>query len=209
MEMVAEMSVTSAAPLRSIRVASWVDADGEPDVVTAPSLGSLVAAGDFGADLTLTDESARRSAGSVKVFGVLDGAAIRAVRDLEKVIVGAMRESLIFAGVKAGLSELPTTLADFAAAARIGRLQTLGIDGGFAVASSSIAAASIGSLRLGPVAPPESERSLPFGIAADRVGAYRRERSLSDFGPPGPATFAGLDEPGVADARENFRLEIL
>jgi len=52
----ADLTVNSQMPVKSIAAASWLDADGQADEITAPWLAALSIAGGFGAGLTLTGD---------------------------------------------------------------------------------------------------------------------------------------------------------
>jgi hypothetical protein len=51
---VSELTLNSAAPIKTLDVASWTDADATPDVITAPSLDTLRVRGNFAAGLQLS-----------------------------------------------------------------------------------------------------------------------------------------------------------
>ncbi|MCE9590867.1 MAG: LEPR-XLL domain-containing protein [Planctomycetes bacterium] len=72
---VAEASLTTQMPIKSLTVANWLDTDATPDVITAPAIASLKSTGDFEAGLTITGGNpAAVSLGSAKITGDLNEA---------------------------------------------------------------------------------------------------------------------------------------
>jgi hypothetical protein len=67
--------------------------------ITAPSIGSLLIAGDLESDVTLTDAAAAMSIGKLTVAGVVRSADIRAASHLGTITVNGAENSLFFAGV--------------------------------------------------------------------------------------------------------------
>lgn len=55
---VRNLNIVSATPISSITVDEWIDDDATPDSIEAPWLHNLSVAGDFGADIKLSDPSA-------------------------------------------------------------------------------------------------------------------------------------------------------
>lgn len=87
---VANLSITSASGIKSIKVAgSWIDDDTTPDVIAAPWLGSLTVGGDLQASLNLTGEGAKanKALGKVQVGGSLSGAEWQVTGDVSEVRV--------------------------------------------------------------------------------------------------------------------------
>ena len=83
-DLVAEMSIQSATPVRSLVVTQWLDNDAAPDVISAPYMATLNATGDkkrslpgdFEADLNLRSQDVTGvSLRSFKAFGSVTGAA--------------------------------------------------------------------------------------------------------------------------------------
>jgi len=74
-----DLSITSKTPVRSITATTWLDTNETPDSITAPWLGMLTTRGDkktsvagnFSANLTLTDSNVRQTLGKVQVSGTL------------------------------------------------------------------------------------------------------------------------------------------
>jgi len=145
-------------PIKSLTVIDWQDTDGT-DIITAPSLGKLTAmgrranrktgapavAGDFEANLALTDASAKATLGSAKIAGDLAatlwdiagpmgaltvkgtarGAAfdapltVRAGGSIRGLTLGAVEHADFLAGVAALGGRRPTAAGDFADPAAI------------------------------------------------------------------------------------------
>lgn len=67
---ITDTSITSAEPIRSLKVASAVNSDGTADNISAAGITSLASSGDFGASINLSGENNLRS---MKVGGNLTG----------------------------------------------------------------------------------------------------------------------------------------
>ena len=81
-DQVAEMSILSATPFKSLTVTQWLDNDGAADAISAPSIAALTVkgdpkrslAGDFEADLNLQSQDAKGvSLGAFKAIGSVTG----------------------------------------------------------------------------------------------------------------------------------------
>gem|GEM_PF-6623419 len=70
---VTDLTFNSDTPLKSLTVNNWQDNDPNPDTITGPWLKKLIARQNFAADLTLTDDSAPKTLGNVKVKGSITG----------------------------------------------------------------------------------------------------------------------------------------
>jgi hypothetical protein len=83
-DLVADMSILSATPVKSLKVTRWLDTDGTADAISAPSVASLTVKGDkkrllagnFQADLNLLSQDAKGvSLGTFKAAGSVTDAA--------------------------------------------------------------------------------------------------------------------------------------
>ena len=93
---VAELSIESAVTIRSITATEWLDVDGTPDVIEAPSIGKLnvrgdrrsAIDGDFQADLVLDgpDDGPQGLTGA-QVRGSLTGADWEIIGDVGRIVV--------------------------------------------------------------------------------------------------------------------------
>ena len=102
---VADLSIGSAVGIESITAVAWLDVDGTPDTITAPSLGQLAirgsrragVSGDFQSDLNLTGATgeASRALGYVQIAGTLADAAWTVAGDIGRIdAVGVSNWSL-------------------------------------------------------------------------------------------------------------------
>ena len=66
-----DTDLTAAGPVRQVRVGSWTGTDAEPDVITAPSIGSFQSTGDFTGDVNLSGTAGSRSLNSARVGGAV------------------------------------------------------------------------------------------------------------------------------------------
>jgi len=176
-ELVSDVTLTTASPIAALRVRRWADLNAEPDVITAPSIGLVRTfagrgvTGSFEADLNLTDVGGV-SLGKMNVAGGLNGATIRAAGSVGAVTVSAMHDSLLLAGAKGDLAALPTAASDFVAASSIGSFVVTG-KAAATFSDTVIAASSIGKVRMGKVGTNAVARTT-FGVAAVSIGDYRR-----------------------------------
>lgn len=69
-----DTDITSSAAIKSIRFGSWTSDDSEPDVLTAPFVGTLQSAGDFAGGLTVNGAPLARTLNNVRVGGAVSGA---------------------------------------------------------------------------------------------------------------------------------------
>ncbi len=161
-DQVAETSITSAMPIRSIRMIEWLDMDDQLDTITAPWIGTIttvgrknVSTGDFMADVHLTAAGPKNvSLAGLTVAGWLDGSRITTQTGIGTVTVGGMRDSDIFAGVADvdNILGLPDPTMDFDALATAAAIKTVTIrgtmrdDAGFATLNANIAAPTISKI---------------------------------------------------------------
>lgn len=109
---VAELSLESLTPIRSLKLVRWLDAAGEADYVEAPSLGSLKVTGDrrngvrgdFQADLRLSGDgvaAGRNVLGSVSITGYAEDASFAIGGNVGTMTVGALDTVDILVGCTA------------------------------------------------------------------------------------------------------------
>ena len=169
---VADLSVTSAMPIRSLTATEWLDA-GSNDTFQAPSVGTLTIRGNrrlgflgnFEADLVLTNELAAQSLATMTVAGWLKGSVTSARSAIGSVTVGGLQDSAIFAGVDNSLMQLPDPATDFDLETSIRSVTVRGIDPAApSTINSHLAAANLGTISLVGV---QFENGVtPFGLAA-------------------------------------------
>jgi hypothetical protein len=191
-----EVSLIVAGDVKSIKLGSWIDNDGTPDGIAATNVNSLTAQGNFGAGI------AAGTIAKVNVGGTIVGSAIRATVNLGSLSAGGLRNSFVFAGMRADLSDLPTSTADFSNGIAAIRSITLKgkLPGTFA--NTHIAAPSIGKLSLGPIATYNALH--PFGVAGDRVDAFSAASNQR-----GAFKLARQEPPTVAVSEDDFVVRVL
>lgn len=206
---VSQLSIDTASPIASLTAVNWNEPGMTRGQIDAPWIGSVHVAGNFAANVNLTSSNHGTSLEDFVVEGALAAVQIRAAVSIQRLIVGAINNSLVFAGVLSGLSALPQGADDFATSAKIGSFTATGIAGQmFAVTASNIAAFSIGKLSLAAISP--SNNGIAFGVAALSVGSYRRGPThIENPHPPKPVTLRNLDTPGVDDQKQDYKLTIL
>lgn len=64
-----DTDLTAAVDVRQLRVGSWGGTDADPDVITAPAIGTLQVTGDFTGNLNLNGPAGSRSLNSARVGG--------------------------------------------------------------------------------------------------------------------------------------------
>jgi subtilisin family serine protease len=183
---VTDTSITSAEPIRSLRVARWLDGDATADAISAPSIGTITSLSDFGADVTAGSLLGLNVRGTLGGSNVLVNGLIRAVR------LGAASASRVFAGVNG--TALPDSRDDF--------LNPQAAIGSFTVRSGSfsntlVAAPAVGRVLLGSVA--TGNNGTPFGVAADELRSLRTPT----------ITVLNATEPSASRTEQDFVVRIV
>jgi len=192
-------SLTSLTPIKSLTVTDWTGAS-PAGQITAPWIGKLTAkgnrkagvAGDFLADLTLTDPPGTKpTLAAAKIAGSITGAAWEIAGDMGKltvlgavtdsrlrtegsmagVTVGASDGSDFLAGVDAAVNSPPDGIDDFVnVLAAIKSFKVKGIKGDTAprwfFAGSNVSAATIGTVKL---------LNVDFDNGTDEFGVWARD----------------------------------
>jgi hypothetical protein len=97
--------------------------------VTAPSVGTMVIKGDMAADVTVTGaDPTKKALGALRVKGAVTGSDIRVAGNVGAVVVGAFRDSRLFAGYAGpddgrGAFNLPATVGTFRATGKFDDFQ--------------------------------------------------------------------------------------
>ena len=149
--------------------------------ITAPGLGTVSIkgdakahiAGDLGATVTLSGEgfaAGKATLGSLTVAGTLREASVRSAGSIGAVTLGAITDSLIFAGVANDVTGLPAELQN--PLASIASLTVKGTSSAASFTRSLVAAGVLTNVKLKVVAP--SNGGQVFGFAADKIKAYSR-----------------------------------
>lgn len=152
-----DTSITSAIPIRSITAGAYLNTDGVPDYITAPSVGTINVKGNFGGTVVT------QSVAAIRVKGSIDGASIRASDSIGNVVAGSINASTLFAGVADSVSVLPSTASDFTN--QSSRIASVKVKSG-SFSDSLIAGWSVGHLKLGAV---NSGSVANFGVTANHV----------------------------------------
>lgn len=189
-----DLVVVSAAPIKSLRAAQWVDTGGTVDSLTAPLLSSGTIKGDFSADLIVGQLQ------RFNVNGAITGSDVRSEGDVTSLRAGSLNASRIFAGVKATQTGLPDSMDDFAnPAARIGNVSVRS-KAATGFMETLIAAPNVGALSLGSVV--TGSFNGPFGVTADNLGTLRATAGSK-------LALKGLSEPGDSVSDGDFFVRVL
>ena len=132
----------------------------------ASSIGRLLVAGDFSADVSVGSIS------SINVGGTISGAQIRATGSIGSLTAGALVDSNVFAGVDPAVAALPSSAAAFAASSKINSVTVTGRGQTYAVRGSNVAAASLGRISFGAVK--TDNGGAQFGLAAHQLVSFTR-----------------------------------
>jgi hypothetical protein len=192
-----DLSIAAAAAIKSIKAAEWLDADGTPDVITAPTINAIAVKAAFQADVTAG------VIGKITVGGEMAGVAFRADQSIARITAGSIKGSSVFAGVIG--TALPTSPDDFTGGAvgtsAIRALKVKSKAGG-SFSDTRIAAAQIAKLALGSINTVNGGMS--FGVAGLTI---KTVTGLTDAGSVVKAT--KLDDPGSSQAVGDFMIRLL
>ena len=194
---VRDLTVASASPIDRLSAYVWKDLDLAADVITAPSVGAVVARppphrlnpADFAADFNVTAGGIR----SLDVRGTLNRAVIRTAGSIGAVKVRTADECVVFAGVAPSLAA-PASAADFVADASIGTFRARSTFG------TLVAARSVNRYQVGTVN--RGIHELPHGLFATAVGSYAR-------GGDPPVHTSRRTTPSVFDESDLYVAKIL
>ena len=185
----ADLTVTTQSPISRLIATRWRDDDVLDDVVTAPSIGSILFRPsrlfsfpvECYADFNVTGGGT--SLKLLDVRGELVRSVVRTAGSIGSVRAVSLVDSTVFAGVAPGVTDLPASRAEFAAQATIGSLRVSpGIS--FPVASGiRVAAWSIGRFQVMSVGPGRFSPDAPTGLAATSVGSYFRGSAAAGVSP--------------------------
>ena len=194
-DQVADLSIASAMPIRSLTATEWLDAGGD-DGIEAPSLGTLTIRGrrggplgNFEGNLTLNDAAARQSLSTMTVAGWLQ-AQVRAASAIGSVTAGGLRHASLFAGAGGAVTGLPQPATDFVASTSIRSVRVGGIKGEtFSTIDSSIAAWNLGTITL--VGVKFDNGITPFGLAAHTLSRLSYRNGTTYYYWPNPKDKSG------------------
>ena len=204
-----DLSLTSAAPVRSMTAAGWTDGAAGTDALTAPSVGSLTVAGGFDADVTLSGTGLALRTATVRgsITGgtwtlAAGGAAAVTVRGND---AGSLTAKSV-GSLKVGGNLSAATIILTGGGARAVDLSTLAVTG--TVAGSTIsAAAGVGTVTVGGMA----DSTLYAGVTAGTTGLPSAASELTgagsirSFTAVGRSPFAASDVAAYAAASVTLR----
>ncbi len=203
---VAEASLISQTPLKSVTVTEWIDADATADEIQAPWIGKLTTKGDriaglpgsFQADLVLDGAGAvKATLGSAKIAGDLtdvlwnltgnmgkltvNGSAVnstvRTTGSMAGITLGAAHGSDFLAGISPSAGRHATGYSDFQSSRMIGSVKIKGLSTpGRYFTDSSFSAAALGSVSL--LNADFDNGGEEFGIFARADGSGKEIRSV-------------------------------
>lgn len=175
-DQVADLSIDSAMPIRSITVAEWLNPTPSPSGITAPWVGSLAitgrggASGDFEGYLQLTSTAAKQNLGTMTVAGWLSASDVHSAGPIGAVTVGGARSSRILAGVNARVTDLPGSIDDFGVLTSIKSLTVKGMAGqAKCFINTDVAAWTLGAVSVRGV---ETTNGHAFGIVGHSLTSY-------------------------------------
>ncbi len=191
-----DVSLAVTGDVKSIKVGTWADADETPDRIAATNVASLTAKGDFSADI------AAGTIGKLSVSGAIHGSEIRGTVNVGTVSAAALRNSIVFAGIRADVSVLPSATGDFSNGVAAIKSITLTNKLPSTFAGSIVAAPTIGKLSVGPIA--TFNGFFEFGVAADRIDSFSGSTNLR-----GAFKLPTQDPPTTAVSEDDFVLRVL
>ncbi len=166
---VSESSLNAGMIISSLKAIQWLD-EVEVAAIVAPSLGSLAIAGDFEADLHLSDTTSRTALNKADIKGNLRDATWRLASHVGTIKAAAIFDSAILLGLKESADPGLLDADDFLRDLLIRSLTVTGhreAPQAPAVVDFLLAASRIGSLRLARIDAGETEQ--PHGIVASTI----------------------------------------
>lgn len=204
---VANANIDAAGAIGSISVIEWL-----AGAIEAASITSLTAtgdkksniAGDFSADVALTNANLAPTLGKLTVAGTLRDVTIRSAGTVSAVTLGAMNGSRLLVGVAQGVTSLAPDAASFLfqpTKPSLGSMTVKGLVGGPpSLLGSIINAWNIGKATLKLV--DSASTGEPFGIAASVIGVLSFQAAGLNTGKP--VTLKSLDTPAdLSDPKKN------
>jgi|GEM_PF-327179 len=161
---VGQLNLTSAQPIGTLSALEWLDATGDANVITVPSLGSLVIkggtgiTGNLGASLVVSNAV---SATNVSVKGTLQDSTLTSKGNFGTITLGGLTGSSIFAGSDA-----------------LGEYLQRGTIGSLAITGTTFTDATIGTAGIGKLT---SKGAIPQ-LALTGSGPGRAEISIATGG---------------------------
>jgi subtilase family serine protease len=183
---VANSTIASSIPIRSLTAVAYTNTTTGTLPITAPSVGTVRVRQNF--DGTIETSTLQ----SLTVGGIIHGGA-RATASIGLVTALGAVNANFFAGIANGVTGLPTLVSQFTnQAANIGMIRIKSV-----FSASLIAAEELDSVRIGKVV--TAPGSATFGISAGRVGMIR-----TVAGPAGQ--IVNLTSPSTGLTVDNFSI---
>jgi hypothetical protein len=197
-DQVMNASLSTDSPIRMIRVNRWLDRNGARDQIVGPWATKIDSRGEFEANVILSDPTVSYSLKKLTASLWLSNCEIRTASSIGTVSTARMDGVTLYAGIAAGVSELPADISAFASDAMISKLVVSG-DGGSSPAfeHSRVAASLLRKVQLGDVS--GANGGIACGFAAHEVTKYTR---------PGVA-LKKLSDPGDHDAVDDYVLRVI
>lgn len=192
-----DLSIVAPSGIRTLKASQWLDINTTPDVIITSTLTSLSVKGPFQADIS-ADVIDR-----ISISGALSGASIHATTLIGSVSAASASDSLIFAGVKSGVTTLPDALDDFANPAAT--LKSFSLKGKSATFSTTrIAAPTIARATLGLADPSPNSAAIACGVSADRLSSVSGSTTTM-----GSYRLTRREEPGSGLSVGDFAIVVL
>ena len=205
---VADVNVSAPGGINRIQVQEWADGSivarwlRRLQVTGSRRLGI---AGDFSADVDLTEAVAGRGLSLLKVAGQLVDADVRTAGDAGIVDIGGLLNSRILVGLKADVTGTPGSSDDFEASGVIDRLLLGRTSQPVSVIDSVIAAREVGTgvLNMAPDAGGGAPPSITSVLVSDLIRSYTRRTGVTRV------LLRRLDAPGLFDQDDNYELRLV
>lgn len=182
-------------------VASKGDASGRLDAVSLGSISVGAQMHDAIIRLSQVPGTKVQALGSVSVKGWMRDSEIRTVGDIKSVSAAGMDGVTVFAGIRAGVTELPGSADFLAATATIGKVSVGGVSGAPAsFRDTLIAAGALGTISVKDVAALNSARS--FGFAAQSIKSVKANIGAARI------SLSKLENQADTTVRDDFRIDV-
>lgn len=196
LDLATNVSLTSASSIKSIKLNHWSSGDLVPDVITAPSVKSVIVKGDLAVSIIA------ESIGKIVASGSIIGAEIRSASSIGSITAHSITGSAVFAGVRSDLAGIPVADTDFVnPAASIGSLTLKSTDTS-AFGNTGVAAPSLGKLVIGAVAS-FNGGLFEQGVAARLIGSITGSTNLL-----GTFQFNGFTAAGDHVREDDFVIRV-
>jgi hypothetical protein len=190
------LTITSASPIKLVKVNDWLDTDATPDVITAPSVSAVSVKGVMAAGVNV------QTLGKMTVGGPLFDAEVRAAGAIGSIVVGSIARSGVFVGVADGVSDLPTSADQFTNPAATIKTFTVKSKNSGSFTDSVVAGANLGKVTVGLVTTGNAGNAL--GVAA-----LTAKSATGATDAAGAFKLAKLDDPAGTTTIGDFTIRLL